>query len=116
MYRWIIYSLIITAVVYLILSWFLGQRKQHPFPMAEKPRSRFRSKRRPSDSWVQVYETDSEEEAQAIQARLEEEEIECSLFEQGRKGIHGDTLKRIGIIVPRSALARAQSIVSRIPG
>lgn len=83
-------------------------------PTAEKPKPKIKSK--PEKwSWIQVYDTDSFEEAKQIIARLEEEEIDCFLYEQGRKDAHGNPLKGFGVIVPRGSLSRAQTIISRLP-
>ena len=65
--------------------------------------------------WVQVYETASLEEARILQARLQEEEVECMIYEQGKKDIHGNPLKGIGIAVPKTTTTHAQSIISRMP-
>jgi hypothetical protein len=115
MTRLIIYLILFTTCCYLLATWVTTRRRHEGVQGGKRRRSIFRSKKHPLEPWAQVYETDSQEEAQAIQARLEEEEIECLIFEQGRKSVHGEPLKRIGIVVARSALARAQSIVSRIP-
>ena len=80
---------------------------------SEKPSRPFGKKRR--EMWVQVYDTDSLEEAQSIQIRLEEEDLDCLIYEQGRKDVHGNPLKGFGITVPRSSVARAQNVIARMP-
>lgn len=55
------------------------------------------------------------DEARLLQARMQEEELECILYEQGKKDIHGNPLKGIGIAVPKSQAPQAQSIISRMP-
>ena len=40
--------------------------------------------------------------------------MECVIYEQGKKDIHGNPLKGIGIAVPKAAITLAQSIVSRM--
>ena len=50
-----------------------------------------------------------------LQARLQEEEIECILYEQGKKDIHGNPLKGVGVAVPKTTVPQAQSIISRMP-
>lgn len=67
------------------------------------------------EMWVQVYETASSDEGRMIQMRLQEEEVECVLYEQGKKDIHGNSLPGIGIAVPKSGQMRAQSVISRLP-
>ncbi len=65
--------------------------------------------------WKQVYETESMDEARTIKARLEEECILCVLYEQGKKDVHGNALKGVGVATPNSLSLRAQNLISRIP-
>lgn len=118
MTRLLVYLLLFGLVLYFLSVW---SRRQNPAaaPDAKEGGNRswrwFRSKKNPREIWVQVYETASVEEARAHQARLQEEEVECLLYEQGRKDIHGNPLKGIGIAVPRTAAPHAQTIISRMP-
>ena len=102
-------------VGYAIILW---QRTLRNLPTESRPepkaRQRFRT-RNPRENWVQVYETASEEDAHLIQARLQEEEVECVLYEQGKKDIHGNPLRGIGIAVAKSSVPLAQKIISRMP-
>ena len=76
----------------------------------------FKSRRKNlKENWIQVYETASWEEAHHIQLRLQEEGMECIVYEQGKKDIHGNPLRGIGIAVPKPSLTFAQKIISRIP-
>jgi len=116
--RLFIYLLLFGSVVYLLWTW--GKRQQMgssttPGSGAAKSRNRFRAKRSPGEAWVQVYETASMQEAKMLQARLQEEEIECILYEQGKKDIHGNPLKGVGVAVPKTTVPQAQSIISRMP-
>lgn len=77
-------------------------------------RANFRD-RPPKGNWVQVYETASLEEAMQIQARLEESEIECIVYEQGKVDIKGNPLRGVGVAVPKTAMSLAQNVISRIP-
>ncbi len=79
-----------------------------------KARQRYRL-RNTRELWVQVYETSSSDDAHLIQARLQEEEVECLIYEQGKKDIYGNTLKGIGIAVPKSSVPLAQKVISRMP-
>jgi len=115
--RMLIYFLLFGSILYLLWAWGRGQ---HTAPSSEpgassKPKYRFRSKKSPGEAWVQVYETASMQEARMLQARLQEEEVECILYEQGKKDIHGNLLKGIGVAVPKTAVPHAQSIISRMP-
>lgn len=116
MTRLLIYLLLFGTVLYLLSAW---SRKQNvptaSNPGTTKPNRWFRAKRNPREVWMQVYETASLDEARILQARLQEEEIECILYEQGKKDIHGNLLKGIGIVVPKTHAPHAQRIISRMP-
>ena len=112
--RTLLYGILLGIVGYALLLW---RKMSGNFP-SSKPgplsRQRFRS-RNTREPWVQVYETASVEDAHLIQARLQEEEIDCLLYEQGKKDIQGNSMKGIGIVVPKSSVPLAQKIISRIP-
>ena len=114
MTRFLIYILLVGAVLYFLSMW--GQRSIIPKKeeITPKPQRWFKAKRNPMEVWAQVYETASMDEARVLQARLQEEEVECVLYEQGKKDIHGNALKGVGIAVPKTAMALAQSIISRL--
>lgn len=80
-----------------------------------KPNRRFRAKRSPNEVWMQVYETETMQEAKMLQARIQEEELECIVYEQGKKDIHGNQLKGVGVAVPKTSASQAQTIISRMP-
>ncbi|HOW60002.1 MAG TPA: hypothetical protein PLO78_09800 [Candidatus Omnitrophota bacterium] len=65
--------------------------------------------------WKQVYETASMDEARSIQTCLEKEGIDCILYEQGKKDIHGNLLKGVGVAVPGVAALRAQECITKMP-
>ena len=100
--------------VYLLVSFFAKQKGKGSEVKVLPSRNRFRSKPE-KGPWVQIYDTDSVEDAKGVLARLQEEEIECCLYEQGRKDVHGNPLKGFGIAVPRSAMPRGQTVISRMP-
>jgi hypothetical protein len=116
--RVLIYLLLWSSIGYLLWAW---SRRQGMFTSSSdadntlKSRNRFRGRKNPQEIWVQVYETASLEEARGLQARLQEDEIECVIYEQGKKDIHGNPSKGIGIVVPKTAVPHAQSIISRMP-
>ena len=116
MTKFIVYLLVVGACFYF-LSWW-GKRQQlggaSPVPF-KGPKKPFRAKKIPGEIWIQVYETASMDEGRLLQARLQEDELECILYEQGRKDINGNSLKGIGIAVPKSLASNAQRIISRIP-
>ena len=105
------YLVIFAVVIFLVRKFFY---KSKTGPKSEKsPARRFGKKTR--ETWVQVYDTDSFEEAQSIQVRLEEEDLDCLVYEQGRKDVHGNPLRGFGIAVPRTTVPRAQNIIARMP-
>ena len=61
--------------------------------------------------WSQVYDTDSAEEARQIQQKFQNQSIECLLYEQGKKDVYGNLLKRYGISVPRPSVEKAQALL-----
>lgn len=120
MTRFLLYLFLLGMTLYWLSRW--GQRRTASFPVPEtpsapsvsKPNKWFRPKRSPSEVWVQVFETASMDEARVFQARLQEEEVECVLYEQGKKDIHGNALKGVGIAVPKTAMTLAQNLISRL--
>ncbi len=115
--RFFITLLLIGSVMYVFVEWNRRRGAGSTPPKEGMSRNRlwFRGKKNPQEIWVQVYETASMEEARGLQARLQEEELECVLYEQGKKDIHGQSLKGVGIAVPKPAVPRAQGIISRMP-
>lgn len=115
MVRTVLYGILLGILGYAIFLWNRVVRSEPPSPQPrEKARQRYRA-RNAREPWVQVYETASSEDAQLIQARLQEEEVECLIYEQGKKDIYGNNLKGIGIAVPKSAVPLAQKVISRMP-
>lgn len=115
MTRLFIYLILFGVILYLFSAWGKPAPAK-PKKISDKPsRWPFRTKKDPREMWVQVYETATVSEARMIQARLQESEIECILYEQGKKDIHGNSLKGVGVAVPKSAISQAQNIISRMP-
>jgi hypothetical protein len=114
MTKFLIYLLLLGSVLYILSRW--GQRGAFPSQESSQPKAPkwFKPKRNPREIWVQVYETASVEEARVLQARIQEEDMECVVYEQGKKDIHGNSLTGIGIAVPKTAMGMAQSIISRL--
>lgn len=115
MTKFLIYLLVVGACLYFLSWWGKRQQSGGASPAPFKGPKPFRAKRTPGEIWVQVYETASLDEGRLLQARLQEDELECVLYEQGRKDINGNPLKGIGIAVPKSFAPNAQRIISRIP-
>jgi len=115
MMRLLVYLLFFGVILYLLSHWNKQMSiNQQGGNALSKRKFRFRSKSHPKELWMQVYETASLEEARAYQARLEEQEVDCLLYEQGKKDIHGNPLTGIGIAVPKSMSRMAQEIIARL--
>ncbi|HTL47982.1 MAG TPA: hypothetical protein VL688_08000 [Verrucomicrobiae bacterium] len=117
MIRLFIYLILLGSVLYLLSVWSRRQTEGAPSVggvLPGKQKSMFKSRANPREVWVQVYETATLDEARRYQARIQEEEIECIIYEQGKKDIHGNPLMGIGIAVPKTAVGLAQGIISRI--
>ncbi|OGW84334.1 MAG: hypothetical protein A2Z83_00165 [Omnitrophica bacterium GWA2_52_8] len=114
-----IYLLMFGIILYAVS--YSAQRRGVQGPVDEddpvkKPASRwFKAKRHPREVWIQVYETESREEAQMMQARLQEQEIECVIYEKGKKDIHGNMMNGLGVAVPKPMARQAQGVISRMP-
>lgn len=116
MTRFLIYLFFLGGVLYLLSYWARRQAAlPRPGPGAPKQSPWLRVKKNPRETWVQVYETATLDEARGLQARLEEQEVECIVYEQGKKDIYGNALKGVGVAVPKTSVPRAQSIISRMP-
>lgn len=112
----IVYLLIVGMVVYFI------SRRERPFSLrASRALPNGSQCKGPGiqegsrEIWRQVYETASMDEARSIQTHLAQEGIEGILYEQGKKDIHGNLLKGVGVAVPGIAASRAQAIISKMP-
>ncbi len=116
MIRTVLYGILLGILGYALFLW--RRLTLNRFPQNQtntsKANQRYRAKNH-KEAWVQVYETSSSEEAKLIQAHLQEEEVECLLYEQGKKDIYGNALKGIGIAVPKSSVPLAQKVISRMP-
>ena len=116
MVRTILYGILLGILGYALFLWRKMTSGEFHKPSQETPKlnQRYRA-RNAKEPWVQVYETASSEDSRLIQARLQEEEVECLVYEQGKKDIYGNPLKGIGIAVPKSSVPLAQKIISRMP-
>ncbi len=105
-----LYLVIAIAIVYFI------SRREKFFPgRAVVPSQNPRPQKEGDGLWKQVYETASMDEARLVLKQLEDERIRCILYEQGKKDIHGNPLKGVGVAVPSEAAARAQSCIAKMP-
>ena len=115
MIRTVLYGILLGVLSYALFLWRkMANESFSPDRPAKKVSQRFRV-RNSREPWIQVYETASSEDAYLIQARLQEADLDCLIYEQGKKDIYGNSLKGIGIIVPKSAVPLSQKIISQMP-
>ena len=115
MVRTVLYGILLGVLGYALYLWKkVTPEGYSPARHTKKINQRFRT-RNNREPWIQVYETASGDDAYLIQARLQEAELDCLVYEQGKKDIYGNSLKGIGIIVPKSAVPLAQKIISQMP-
>lgn len=112
MATFVVYLLLVAGIVYFISTRRgLSLRGRPNLPEIKE----IRSKPDLQEVWKQVYETASMDEAQLIRTRLAKEGIECILYEQGKKDIHGNLLKGVGVAVPGNAVSRTQASIAKMP-
>lgn len=98
----------------LAVYFYLSSRPQPPLDSAPGPKKKRAPKAAADEEfWIQVYDTDSSDEARRIQAKFHDLGIQCFLYEQGKKDVFGNVLKHFGISVPRRLSDRAQSILAQ---
>jgi hypothetical protein len=83
-------------------------------PAAPKPKPRAKRPAVPEEFWMQVYDTDSVEEARKIQRKFLDSEVPCLVYQQGKKDVYGDRMKHYGVSVPREVMEKAQQLLTRI--
>ena len=103
--------LFIFLIGYLVV--FYWRRRQIELPKEGSGKHKFRPKLE-KGLWVQVYDTDSADEARKIQNKFHDMNIQCFLYEQGKKDVFGSLLKHYGISVPRKSFEKAQSVLAQI--
>ena len=112
MRRIFLYLLFVGATGWLIYQLFSSTKSR---PKASRPSDWLgRWRKSGGEPWVQVYDSDSMEEMKKLQAWLEEEEIDCFIYEQGHKDVHGNMLKHFGVSVPKSTVPHAQKIIAKM--
>jgi len=104
----------IIVVVGLAVYYYLTNRPKREFIPKPKQTKKISSGQNMlgDDIWIQVYDTDSKEEAFKIQLKFKDLGIQCFLYEQGKKDVFGNIPKHYGISVPHQHAQKAQSILS----
>ena len=112
MIRWLPLIILLGLLVYLVAwarKWYLYGQGNGPTFFAPKPFKKDTLK----ESWIQIYETASKDEADQLKAHFEELEIQTIAYEQGKKSVDGKSNPGIGFAVPRSQMLRAQNLLFR---
>ncbi len=112
MTRLLVFVLVIMAMVLYLR--FVSRPRRFVAPSMKKKPQRS-TKPVPSDEfWVQVYDTDSDEEAKKIRIKFRDLGIQCFLYEQGKKDVYGNLMKRYGVSVPKQHAPKAQSVLAQV--
>jgi hypothetical protein len=117
MFRLVTFFIVLTVVGLLFLkSWKSAQPQSQAPSTPKQPAPRPRAKRTspPDEIWMQVYDTDSLEEAKKIQRKFFDSEIPSLVYQQGKKDVYGDRMKHFGISVPREVMEKAQNLLAKI--
>jgi hypothetical protein len=117
MLRLATFFIVLTVVGLLFLkSWKSAQPQPQASPAPKQPAPRPRAKRSspPDEIWMQVYDTDSLDEAKKIQRKFFDSEIPSLVYQQGKKDVYGSALKHYGISVPREVMEKAQNLLAKI--
>lgn len=119
MIRLLTYLFIFGIVLYFLSYWNKKNQSEGDgvitvSKQGKAAKYRFKAKPSPNEVWVQVYETETLEEARRFQARIQEDDIACIIYEQGKRDLHGNDLLGIGIAVPKTSTGLAQNIISRL--
>ncbi len=64
--------------------------------------------------WMQVYDSETIEEARKIQRKFYDADIPCLVYQQGKKDVYGERLKHYGISVPKNLAETAQNLLAKI--
>lgn len=114
MIRLVTFFIVLAIVGLLFLKSWKSAQPTSQAPSAPKPKPRPKRSAASEEFWMQVYDTDSVEDARKIQRKFFDSEIPCLVYQQGKKDVYGDRMKHYGISVPREAMEKAQNLLTRI--
>ncbi len=110
MTRLLIFMVVIAG---LVILYRFSSRPKRPKKITPKTRPiKKESVKSGDDFWMQVYDTDSVDEAKNIRVKFMDIGIQCFIYEQGKKDVYGNALKHFGISVQRQHTAKAQSVLA----
>ena len=96
-------------------SWKTAQPVQSGvMPNPSKPKTRPKRTALSEEFWMQVYDTDSMEDAKKIQRKFFDSDIPCFVYQQGKKDVYGDRMKHYGVSVPKDVTEKAQGLLAKI--
>lgn len=115
MVRLLVFFAVMTLVGVLFFKSWKSVRPASQMPLSmPKPKSRPKRMVQSEEFWMQVYDTDSMEDAKKIQRKFFDSEIPCLVYQQGKKDVYGDRMKHFGVSVPREVAEKAQNLLAKI--
>lgn len=116
MVRLATFFIVMTIIGLLFLKSWKSTRPAAQVPAAQinKPKPRPKRTAVSEEFWMQVYDTDSMEDAKKIQRKFFDSEIPCLVYQQGKKDVYGDKMKHFGVSVPREVTEKAQNLLAKI--
>jgi hypothetical protein len=112
MTRLVLFAVIFGMIVYYFTRGSVPRAKAERTVPAKPKKGIFQKKIVTTEFWTQVFDTDSDIEARAVQAKFLDMGIHCVVYEQGHKDVYGGILKHYGLSVPRDLVDKAQSILA----
>ncbi len=114
MVRLVTFFVVLAIIALLFLKSWKTAQPAAPASAAPKPKAKPKRSSALDEFWMQVYDTDSAEEARKIQRKFLDSEIPCLVYQQGKKDVYGDKLKHYGISVPKEVMEKAQNLLTKI--
>lgn len=114
MVRLVTFFIVLAIVGLLFLKSWKSAQPASQAPAAPKSKPRTKRSVASEEFWMQVYDTDSMEDAKKIQRKFFDSEIPCLVYQQGKKDVYGDRMKHYGVSVPREVTEKAQNLLAKI--
>ena len=114
MVRLATFFIVVAVVGILFLKSWKSAQSGAQVPAASKPKPKAKRNAVPDEFWMQVYDTDSMDDARKIQRKFFDSEIPCLVYQQGKKDVYGDKMKHYGVSVPREVMEKAHNLLAKI--
>jgi len=112
-------TLLFVAILIVGIAFLYDWLKKRESQQSEKDKTpkkaykKYQAKINPQEPWVEIFETAEREEVTRLKVRLEEEDINVILIEQGKKDLQGNVPPGISLAVPKSHAQSAQNLICR---